>query len=306
MSIVQDGIHVFIGIINNMYYIGLFFYAVTFSASFLLKEVREMIAQCLLLAPEISYAMIGIYIYPLIIFLYHKIFKRNEQENYIFLSNQTKLSASVSVSLGLIGTFIGLTGMITAISASLGGDGDVSAKMNAMISSISMALNSMSFAFLTSILGVAISVLLLISLNFFNFFYKKEQKKEKKESISKYTNEIDDIQQKLASLKDININIAEKIISISENNDLAKEISVHLATLSSCTMENLNVLKSIKTSHDDWKEILENHLTEEKNIRKIDNAKMAEIILEINKTTQWMKEKSLENKNKMIALLSMD
>lgn len=306
MSIVQDGIHVFIGITNNMYYIGLFFYAVTFSASFLLKEVREMIAQCLLLAPEISYAMIGIYIYPLIIFLYHKIFKRNEQENYIFLSNQTKLSASVSVSLGLIGTFIGLTGMITAISASLGGDGDVSAKMNAMISSISMALNSMSFAFLTSILGVAISVLLLISLNFFNFFYKKEQKKEKKESISKYTNEIDDIQQKLASLKDININIAEKIISISENNDLAKEISIHLATLSSCTMENLNVLKSIKTSHDDWKEILENHLTEEKNIRKIDNAKMAEIILEINKTTQWMKEKSLENKNKMIALLSMD
>ncbi|HGV3504241.1 TPA: hypothetical protein ACLLFU_003830 [Providencia stuartii] len=306
MSIVQDGIHVFIGITNNMYYIGLFFYAVTFSASFLLKEVREMIAQCLLLAPEISYAMIGIYIYPLIIFLYHKIFKRNEQENYIFLSNQTKLSASVSVSLGLIGTFIGLTGMITAISASLGGDGDVSAKMNAMISSISMALNSMSFAFLTSILGVAISVLLLISLNFFNFFYKKEQKKEKKESISKYTNEIDDIQQKLASLKDININIAEKIISISENNDLAKEISVHLATLSSCTMENLHVLKSIKTSHDDWKEILENHLTEEKNIRKIDNAKMAEIILEINKTTQWMKEKSLENKNKMIALLSMD
>ncbi|WP_272539947.1 hypothetical protein [Providencia sp. PROV197] len=306
MSIVQDGIHVFIGITNNMYYIGLFFYAVTFSASFLLKEVREMIAQCLLLAPEISYAMIGIYIYPLIIFLYHKIFKRNEQENYIFLSNQTKLSASVSVSLGLIGTFIGLTGMITAISASLGGDGDVSAKMNAMISSISMALNLMSFAFLTSILGVAISVLLLISLNFFNFFYKKEQKKEKKESISKYTNEIDDIQKKLASLKDININIAEKIISISENNDLAKEISVHLATLSSCTMENLNVLKSIKTSHDDWKEILENHLTEEKNIRKIDNAKMAEIILEINKTTQWMKEKSLENKNKMIALLSMD
>ncbi|MEQ5113422.1 hypothetical protein [Providencia vermicola] len=306
MSIVQDGIHVSIGITNNMYYIGLFFYAVTFSASFLLKEVKEMIAQCLLLAPEISYAMIGIYIYPLIIFLYHKTFKRNEQENYIFLSNQTKLSASVSVSLGLIGTFIGLTGMITAISASLGGDGDVSEKMNAMISSISMALNSMSFAFLTSILGVAISVLLLISLNFFNFFYKKEQKKEKKESISKYTNEIDDIQQKLASLKDININIAEKIISISENNDLAKEISVHLATLSSCTMENLNVLKSIKTSHDDWKEILENHLTEEKNMRKIDNAKIAEIILEINKTTQWMKEKSLENKNKMIALLSMD
>ncbi len=49
-------------------------------------------------------------------------------------------------------------------------------KMNAMISSISMALNSMSFAFLTSILGVSISVLLLVSLNFFHFFTKKKIK----------------------------------------------------------------------------------------------------------------------------------
>ncbi|EUD05660.1 hypothetical protein HMPREF1564_2303 [Providencia alcalifaciens R90-1475] len=55
-----------------------------------------MIQQCILLAPEISYTMIGIYIYPLAIFLCHKILKNKSQKNYIFLANQTKLSASVT------------------------------------------------------------------------------------------------------------------------------------------------------------------------------------------------------------------
>ncbi|MEX6038226.1 hypothetical protein [Providencia hangzhouensis] len=166
-----------LGLQINMYYLGLFFYAATFLACFLLQSVREMVQQCLLLAPEISYTMIGIYIYPLVIFLFHRLFNKNKKSNYTLLSNQTKLSASVTVSLGLIGTFIGLTGIYHPTPASLGGEGDVSEKMNAMISSISMALNSMSFAFLTSILGVSISVLLLVSLNFFHFFYQKENKK---------------------------------------------------------------------------------------------------------------------------------
>ncbi|MEX6219924.1 hypothetical protein AB6G21_04680 [Providencia hangzhouensis] len=120
MNIAQVGTHAFIGITNNMYYLGLFFYAATFLACFLLQSVREMVQQCLLLAPEISYTMIGIYIYPLVIFLFHRLFNKNKKSNYTLLSNQTKLSASVTVSLGLIGTFIGLTGIIT-ISASLGG-----------------------------------------------------------------------------------------------------------------------------------------------------------------------------------------
>lgn len=59
--------------------------------------------------------------------------------------------------------------MVSAIAGSLGGEGDLAAKMGAMISSISSALTAMSFAFLTSILGVAVSVLLLVSLNFGSF-----------------------------------------------------------------------------------------------------------------------------------------
>lgn len=305
MNIAQVGTHAFIGITNNMYYLGLFFYAATFLAFFLLQSVREMVQQCLLLAPEISYTMIGIYIYPLVIFLFHRLFNKNKKSNYTLLSNQTKLSASVTVSLGLIGTFIGLTGMITAISASLGGEGDVSEKMNAMISSISMALNSMSFAFLTSILGVSISVLLLVSLNFFHFFYQKENKKTQQQSAN-YSEELNHIQETLNTLQKVNINIAQKMISVTENNELATDISSHLLALSSTAQEHLEVLQSIKEADDDWKRKLAVYLLEEKINKNNQNEKISEEILKIDQTTQWLKENTIESRKKLLTLLSME
>ncbi|PYZ61008.1 hypothetical protein DNK63_18630 [Providencia rettgeri] len=288
-----------------MYYLGLFFYAATFLACFLLQSVREMVQQCLLLAPEISYTMIGIYIYPLVIFLFHRLFNKNKKSNYTLLSNQTKLSASVTVSLGLIGTFIGLTGMITAISASLGGEGDVSEKMNAMISSISMALNSMSFAFLTSILGVSISVLLLVSLNFFHFFYQKENKKTQQQSAN-YSEELNHIQETLNTLQKVNINIAQKMISVTESNELATDISSHLLALSSTAQEHLEVLQSIKEADDDWKRKLAVYLLEEKISKNNQNEKISEEILKIDQTTQWLKENTIESRKKLLTLLSME
>lgn len=305
MNIAQVGTHAFIGITNNMYYLGLFFYAATFLACFLLQSVREMVQQCLLLAPEISYTMIGIYIYPLVIFLFHRLFNKNKKSNYTLLSNQTKLSASVTVSLGLIGTFIGLTGMITAISASLGGEGDVSEKMNAMISSISMALNSMSFAFLTSILGVSISVLLLVSLNFFHFFYQKENKKTQQQSAN-YSEELNHIQETLNTLQKVNINIAQKMISVTENNELATDISSHLLALSSTAQEHLEVLQSIKEADDDWKRKLAVYLLEEKTNKNNQNEKISEEILKIDQTTQWLKENTIESRKKLLTLLLME
>lgn len=306
MNIAQVGTHVFIGVTNNMYYIGLFFYAATFIACFLLQSVREMVQQCLLLAPEISYTMIGIYIYPLIIFLFHRVFNKNKQSNYTLLSNQTKLSASVTVSLGLIGTFIGLTGMITAISASLGGEGDISEKMNAMISSISMALNSMSFAFLTSILGVSISVLLLVSLNFFHFFYQKENKKTKQQLSKNDSEELNHIQETLNSLQEVNISIAQKMISVTESNELATDISSYLQALSTTAQDHLAVLQSIREADDDWKRKLAVYLLEEKINKRNENEKISEEILKIDQTTQWLKENTIESRKKLLTLLSME
>nr|WP_269140493.1 hypothetical protein [Providencia huaxiensis] len=289
-----------------MYYIGLFFYAATFIACFLLQSVREMVQQCLLLAPEISYTMIGIYIYPLIIFLFHRVFNKNNQSNYTLLSNQTKLSASVTVSLGLIGTFIGLTGMITAISASLGGEGDISEKMNAMISSISMALNSMSFAFLTSILGVSISVLLLVSLNFFHFFYQKENKKTKQQLSKNDSEELNHIQETLNSLQEVNISIAQKMVSVTESNELATDISSYLQALSTTAQDHLAVLQSIREADDDWKRKLAVYLLEEKINKRNENEKISEEILKIDQTTQWLKENTIESRKKLLTLLSME
>lgn len=285
-----------------MYYIGLFFYIITFLACFLLQGIKEMVQQCILLAPEISYAMIGIYLYPLAIFLCHKFLKKKSQQSYIFLVNQTKLSASITVSLGLVGTFIGLTGMITAISASLSGEGDVAEKMNAMISSISMALDSMSFAFLTSILGVSISVLLLVSLNFFQFFYIKEPKKTSQPT----SDELNGIQQTLCALQAVNLGIAQKFTAVSEDNDLAKEISFTLKELSKISSENLHVLTAIKESQNDWNIKFDERLLEEQKNRKINNKKIEEDILEVKNSIQWIKSKALESKKKLIALLSVE
>lgn len=47
-----------------------------------------------------------------------------------------------------------------------------------MLAAISSALSAMSYAFLTSILGVAVSVLLLLSLNFWLFYFKESSPKK--------------------------------------------------------------------------------------------------------------------------------
>ncbi|ATG15237.1 hypothetical protein CO695_02560 [Providencia alcalifaciens] len=285
-----------------MYYIGLFLYLITFLACWLITGIKDMIQQCILLAPEISYTMIGIYIYPLAIFLCHKILKKKSQKNYIFLANQTKLSASVTVSLGLVGTFIGLTGMITAISASLAGEGDVAEKMNAMISSISMALDSMSFAFLTSILGVSISVLLLVSLNFFQFFYIKDQSKHSQPNFE----ELNDIHKTLFSLQAVNVGIAQKFVSVSEDNQLATEISNTLKELTKITTANLQTLVTMKDAQNDWYIKYDMHLLEEKKSRLLNNEKIEKEILEVKNSIQWIKSKALESKKKLISLLSVE
>ncbi|HCR1994084.1 TPA: hypothetical protein ONC48_004364, partial [Enterobacter hormaechei subsp. steigerwaltii] len=103
--------------------------------------------------------------------------KKTDKHKHI-IDSQTKIAASVSVSLGLIGTFQGLTAMVSSIASSMGGEGDIAEKMNSMLAAISSALSAMSYAFLTSILGVAVSVLLLLSLNFWLFYFKESSPKK--------------------------------------------------------------------------------------------------------------------------------
>ena len=228
-----------------MYIFSFIIYALTLISYFSFPAIKNMVNQAVLLAPQITYACGFLLIFPFIIFLCHFVFKLKSRKYYSLLATQTKLAASVAVSLGLIGTFIGLTDMVSAIAGSLGGDGDISAKMGAMIGSISSALSAMAFAFLTSILGVAVSVLLLISLNFWEFFYNSEKKDDIKEKDA--TNDGLQLQlllKRLGSREEINASIVNKLVFVPETTNLSTQlvensnaISAHLLELNQAMLD---------------------------------------------------------------------
>ncbi len=89
-----------------------------------------------------------------------------------FFNSQVTLASTLCVSLGLIGTFIGLASMVASISSGMNADGDFSSKINTLLLSIGTSLDAMSLAFLTSILGVGASTILSVSCNYLAFFYK--------------------------------------------------------------------------------------------------------------------------------------
>lgn len=196
-----------------MFLLGTLTYIIVILSYVYVGAVTEMIDEARVLAPEITYAMFFLYFVPMCIHIGQVILKKNTTRDLAVIDKQTKLAASVSVSLGLIGTFQGLTAMVSAIAGSLGGEGDMMSKINTMMQSISSALAAMSYAFLTSILGVAISVLLLISLNFWCSYYK-EKAKEKNT-----TNELKDIYEKLETLSEVTIALNEKIVVLSNSNE---------------------------------------------------------------------------------------
>ncbi|MBU5388912.1 hypothetical protein [Citrobacter cronae] len=208
-----------------MYVFSFILYALTLISYFSFPAIKNMVNQAALLAPQITYACGFLLVFPFVMFLCHFVFKLKSRKYYSLLATQTKLAASVAVSLGLIGTFIGLTDMVSAIAGSLGGDGDISAKMGVMIGSISSALSAMAFAFLTSILGVAVSVLLLISLNFLAFFYDSEKKDDVKEKNATKDNlQLQLLLTRLDSLEDINTSIASKLVCVPENTNLSAQL----------------------------------------------------------------------------------
>ncbi|HHC6465477.1 TPA: hypothetical protein ACQYC6_004141 [Vibrio parahaemolyticus] len=222
-----------------MYIIGTIVYMVVIFSYYFIGAMTEMINEALVLAPEITYAMLFLYFAPLVIHLYQIVTKKNTTKDLSLIDKQTKLAASVSVSLGLIGTFQGLTAMVSAIAGSLGGDGDMMEKINTMMESISSALAAMSYAFLTSILGVAISVLLLISLNFWGNFYKNKTQS----GVEKTSSELNDIYKQLQLLSEVTIELNEKVIVLSSNEEKSTVAITTLSQIASSLHSMLDFLK---------------------------------------------------------------
>lgn len=243
-----------------MYFLGLIFYVLTATCYLLFPAIKNMVNQAAFLAPQITYACGLLFILPLLLFLTHIVFRLKARRYYVLLATQTKLAASVAVSLGLIGTFMGLTDMVSAIAGSLGGEGDLAAKMGAMISSISSALTAMSFAFLTSILGVAVSVLLLVSLNFWEFYYETENNAEKTPGKAPSEDELHALLNRIMLLEEINTNLANKLVCIPDNTNLAELLAVNSNTLAENLSQINTTIKSIEVITKAFTETSDNAL----------------------------------------------
>lgn len=158
-----------------MYIIGLLFYIGVPIFAYYLESAWDFIVTSFELSPEIT-VLIGIaYIYPLSVFAMSVIFKNKGFANITYFRSQVTLSSTLAVSFGLIGTFIGLSHMISGIAAGMEADGDFSNKMASLLDAIGLALDSMSLAFLTSILGVGASVAILFSSNYLASFYRDNE-----------------------------------------------------------------------------------------------------------------------------------
>ncbi|TYL48404.1 EAL domain-containing protein [Marinomonas sp. IMCC 4694] len=164
-----------------MYILGLVFYIGVPLFAYYLESARDFIITSFHLSPEIT-ILIGIaYIYPLSVFLMSLAFKNKGFANITYFRSQVTLSSTLSVSFGLIGTFIGLSQMIAGIAAGMGAEGDFTTKMASLLGAIGTALDSMSLAFLTSILGVGASVAILFSSNYLASFYRENDQLKKDE-----------------------------------------------------------------------------------------------------------------------------
>ncbi|MFV9261049.1 hypothetical protein [Citrobacter freundii] len=255
-----------------MYLIGFLFYIIIALSYCYIDEIYEIVNQSYLLAQSITIGMGVLYIYPLAIFVYIcALSKRTDKHKHI-IDSQTKIAASVSVSLGLIGTFQGLTAMVSSIASSMGGEGDIAEKMNSMLSAISSALSAMSYAFLTSILGVAVSVLLLLSLNFWLFYFKETSPKKNKsrsltinygkvivDNFGEVEEKLSLVNEKLDSQRDIEqqaLLLNQQVLaSLSDISDSLKSINQQLEETQKYQREQIS---GIKTNFEQFKTNLRN------------------------------------------------
>lgn len=157
-----------------MYIFGLVFYVGLPAALASFESSGEFIKTTFNLAPEIAYMITVAYVYPLLVFILCFFMKNSRIANVVYFRSQVDLASTLAVSFGLIGTFIGLAEMIGGIAAGMGAEGDFATKMNSLLTAISSALDSMSFAFLTSILGIGASSTILFCSNYMASYFKED------------------------------------------------------------------------------------------------------------------------------------
>ncbi|PSV00883.1 hypothetical protein [Photobacterium kishitanii] len=157
-----------------MIYIGYLIYAAVIAAICGIPSVTEMILTSYNLATEITAACGVLALYPPALLFYYQVRKFNDEAHEDTFNAVVTMCSGTVVSLGLIGTFIGLTQMIEKIAGAIGGGGGQSMEeqIAGVMAAISASLNSMSFAFLTSVMGVSAAVVIAGACTYFREFFK--------------------------------------------------------------------------------------------------------------------------------------
>lgn len=139
---------------------------------------RELVVTCFGLAPEITVLTFLGFLYPISLYLY-ALFKKKPVFSRVFFNSQVALGSSLCVSLGLLATFIGQAQMVTYLAAGMNAKGDFSTRISALLDSIGQSLDAMALTFVTSVLGVGASTVLLVACNYISTYFPDEASEKK-------------------------------------------------------------------------------------------------------------------------------
>lgn len=161
-----------------MKFVGYILFALIFVATAFFESAQTFFSESYKLAPEITILVSVAYIYVVALTIVLSVFPNIVEDRIALYDGHVKMACSVMVSLGLVGTFLGLVDMISGIAAALSGqEEDFSKKMASLLTAISTSLGAMSFAFMTSILGVGISAYSLVASTFISTDFSESLKK---------------------------------------------------------------------------------------------------------------------------------
>ncbi|OCH19963.1 hypothetical protein [Aliivibrio logei] len=252
-----------------MKYIGYILFFSIFIFVGYVDNAREFFLQSVSLAPEITYLVVFFYCYIILLAILLGLFPQLVEDRTAVFDSHLKMACSVMVSLGLVGTFVGLVDMISGIGTALsGGETDFAKKMESLLGAISSSLGAMSFAFMTSILGVGISAYSLVAGNFVSTAFEERKKKQNNRMSFENTNEDAYLLHKKNSERIFERleYIEEKIINIKL--DINETESAPYALFNEMIKQNeqlLNYIKDINSQQIKSNNALENILIEQVN-----------------------------------------
>ncbi len=157
-----------------MHYIGYATYLVVILAIAFVPAAQTLVVMSYQLATEITVGCLVIAMYPLVQFAYYHLRGLREKVHFERMCSVANTCGNTVVSLGLIGTFVGLTKMIEKIAGAIGGEGgNLDEQIALIMTAIGESLDAMSFAFLTSVMGVAASVTIYFANIYFKMYFDK-------------------------------------------------------------------------------------------------------------------------------------